>query len=164
MSQSSRRKSSCLLLRPHLKIILEKIRNATIGGVIHKQLLRGGWLGFRHHICICMFRVIQVKLANCKWLFETENMDRFLIKWYFYYHKGGKFYMVPQKSRINLARHSKSLSKSDFPFWNYHFFLVLYTVWYDFDRDFECLSRFFSGFLKYHIKFPTFLIIKIPFD
>ena len=110
------------------------------------------------------YRVSGVKLANCRWLFETENMDRFLIKWYFYYRKGGKFYMVPQKSRINLARHSKSLSKSDFPFWNYHFFLVLYTVWYDFDRDFECLSRFFSGFLKYHIKFPTFSIIKIPFN
>ena len=24
-------------------------------------------------------------------------MDRFLIKWYFYYNKGGAFYMVPQK-------------------------------------------------------------------
>ena len=57
-------------------------------------------------------------------------MDRFLIKWYFYYRKGGKFYMVPQKSRINLARHSKSLSKSDFPFWNYHFFSFIYCmVW-----------------------------------
>ena len=29
-------------------------------------------------------RVIWVKLANCKWLFETENIDRFLIKWCFY--------------------------------------------------------------------------------
>ena len=42
-----------------------------------------------------MFRF---KLENCRWLFETENMDRFLIKRYFYYRKGGKFYMGPQKS------------------------------------------------------------------
>ena len=45
------------------------------------------------------YRVFRVKLANCKWLFDAENMDRFLIEWYFYYWKGGKFYMVLQKSR-----------------------------------------------------------------
>ena len=55
--------------------------------------------------------------GNCRWLFETENMDRFLIKWYFYHCKGVEFYMVPQKFRKkNLARHSKSLSKPDVPF------------------------------------------------
>ena len=46
-----------------------------------------------------MYRVIRVKLENCRWLFETENIDSFLIKWYFYYCKGGKFYTVPQNFR-----------------------------------------------------------------
>ena len=46
-----------------------------------------------------IYRVSRVKLANCRWLFETKNMDSFLIKWYFYYRKGGEFYMVLQKSR-----------------------------------------------------------------
>ena len=27
----------------------------------------------------CSYRVFWVKLENCRWLFETENMDRFLI-------------------------------------------------------------------------------------
>ena len=70
-------------------------------------------------------------------------MDRFLIKWYFDYCKGGEFYMVPQKFRKNLTRHSKSLSKPDFPFCNYRFLLVLYIECYDFDRNFECLAKFF---------------------
>ena len=30
------------------------------------------------------YRVSWIKLENCRWLFEIENMDRFLIKWYFY--------------------------------------------------------------------------------
>ena len=110
------------------------------------------------------YRVFQVKLTNCNKLFQIENMDIFLIKWYFNYCKGGEFYMVPQKFRINLTRHSKSLSKPDFPFCNYRFLLVLYIECYDFDRNFECLARFFSEFFWYHIKFPTFAIIKIPFD
>ena len=38
-----------------------------------------------------MYRVDQPsKLENCRCLFETKNVDRFLIKWYFYYCKGGK--------------------------------------------------------------------------
>ena len=92
------------------------------------------------------YRVFQVKLANCNKLFQIENMDRFLIKWYFDYCKGGEFYMVPQKFRKNLTRHSKSLSKPDFPFCNYCFHLVLYIECYDFDKKFECLARFFSDF------------------
>ena len=68
-----------------------------------------------------LYRDIQVKLENCKWLFQTENMDRFLIKWYFYYHKGGEFYMVLKNSEKILSRCSKSLSKPDFPFFNYTF-------------------------------------------
>ena len=55
-----------------------------------------------HNICLrrtSIYRVSRVKLENCKLLFQTENMDRFLIKWYFYYRKGGKFYMVPQQFR-----------------------------------------------------------------
>ena len=51
------------------------------------------------HKSVLTYRVIQDKLENCRWLFETGNMDRFLIKWYFYYRKGGTFYMVLQKSR-----------------------------------------------------------------
>ena len=115
--------------------------------------------------CTYIYRVIQVKVDETKQLFPIENMDKFLIKWYFDYCKGGKFYMVPKKFRKkNLTRHSKSLSKPDFLFLNYCILLVLYTVCYNFDRDFECLARFFSEFFWYHIKFPTFVIIKIPFD
>ena len=72
--------------------------------------------------------------------------------------------MVPQKFRTNPARHSKSLSMPEFPLRNYSFLSVLYTVCYDFDRDFECLAGFFSEFLWSHVKFPTLAIIKIPFD
>ena len=39
----------------------------------------------------------RVKLENCRWLFETKNIDRFLIKRYFYYHKGREFHMGPNK-------------------------------------------------------------------
>ena len=51
--------------------------------------------------CVYIYRVIWVKLANFNKLSQTENMDRFLIKWYFDYckGKGGEFYMVPQKFR-----------------------------------------------------------------
>ena len=45
------------------------------------------------------YRVFQVKLANCNKLFQIENMDRFLIKWYFDYCNGGNFYMEPKKFR-----------------------------------------------------------------
>ena len=56
------------------------------------------------------YRAIQVKVDETKQLFQIlENMDRFLIKWYFDYFKGGEFYMVQKK---NLAMHSKSLSNS----------------------------------------------------
>ena len=48
-----------------------------------------------------MYRVFQVKLANENKLFQIENMDRFLIKWYFDYLKGGGFYMVSQKLKKN---------------------------------------------------------------
>ena len=89
------------------------------------------------------YRVSQVKLENCRWLFETENMDRFLIKRYFWYRKSGKFHMVPWKIRKNVTRHSKSILMPEFPFWNNRFLLVLYTVCYDFDRDFEYLAGFF---------------------
>ena len=61
------------------------------------------------------YRVFRVKLANYRWLFETENMDRFLIKWYFYYHKGGEFYMVPQKFRKNSLQVLKISVKARFP-------------------------------------------------
>ena len=51
-----------------------------------------------------------IKVEETKQLFQIENMDIFLIKWYFDYCKGGEFYMVPQKFRKrNLARHSKFL-------------------------------------------------------
>ena len=49
------------------------------------------------------YRVIQVKVDETKQLFQIENMDIFLIKWYFDYSKGGKFYMVPQKFRKKMG-------------------------------------------------------------
>ena len=75
---------------------------------------------------VWLYRVIQDKLENCRWLFETENMDRFLIKRYFWYRKSGKFHMVPWKIRKNVTRHSKSMLMPEFPFWNNRFLLVLY--------------------------------------
>ena len=66
-------------------------------------------------VCIYLltYRVIQVKVDETKQLFQIENMDRFLIKWYFHYCKGREFFMVPKKFRKkNLARHSNSLSDS----------------------------------------------------
>ena len=53
------------------------------------------------------------------------------------------FIWYHKNSEKNLARHSKSLSKPDVPFWNYRFLSVLCTVCYDFEKDFEWLSRFF---------------------
>ena len=68
------------------------------------------------------YREFRVKLGNCRWLFETENMDRFLIKWYFYYRKGVKFYMVPQKSRKK-SRQALNISvKVRFPILKLAFF------------------------------------------
>ena len=61
------------------------------------------------------YRVSRVKLENCKWLFQTENMDRFLIEWYFYYRKGGKFYMVPQKFRKKSPQALKFSVEARFP-------------------------------------------------
>ena len=49
-------------------------------------------------------------------------------------------YGTTKIQKKNLARHLKS---PDFPFGNYCFLLVLYTVCYDFEKDFEWLSRFF---------------------
>ena len=69
--------------------------------------------------------------------------------WYLiFYHKNSEKY---------LGTPSKSVSKQDFQFWNYHFLLVLYSVCYDFDRDSEGVARYFSEFLWQNIKFPTFL-------
>ena len=65
------------------------------------------WLR-RHSI----YRVSRVKLENCKLLFQTENMDRFLIKWCFYDRKGGEFYMVPQKFRKKYLQALKIFVKS----------------------------------------------------
>ena len=113
-------------------------------------------ISFRVILSYAMYRVIQDKLENCRWLFETENMDRFLIKRYFWYRKSGKFHMVPWKIRKNVTRHSKSMLMLEFPFWNNRFLLVLYTVCYDFDRDFECLARFFSEFWLIRHKIPPF--------
>ena len=62
-----------------------------------------------------LYRDIQVKLENCKWLYQTENMDRFLIEWYFYYHKGGEFCMVIQKFRKNSLQMLKISVKARFP-------------------------------------------------
>ena len=58
------------------------------------------------------YRVSRVKLENCRWFFETENMDRFLIKRYFYYCKGGKFYMGPQKFRKKIPPGTQNLCQS----------------------------------------------------
>ena len=43
------------------------------------------------------YRVIQVKVDETKQLFQIENMDRFLFKWYSNYCKGGEFCMAPKK-------------------------------------------------------------------
>ena len=47
----------------------------------------------------------------------------------------------------------------------YTYTLVINEVAYalQFDKDFECLAIFFPQFLWYHIKVPSFAIIKIPF-
>ena len=73
----------------------------------------------------CLFyRVTQVKLENCKQLYQTEIMRKFLIKWYFYYHKGGEFYMVPQKFRKNSLQVLKISVKAKFPILKLPFFFI----------------------------------------
>ena len=64
---------------------------------------------------LIMYRVTRVKVENCKWLFQTENIDRFLIEWYFYYCKGGKFSMVPQKFRKKSHQALKISVEARFP-------------------------------------------------
>ena len=76
----------------------------------------------------------------------------------------GNFIWQLRNSEKNLIRHSKYLSKPDLPFLNYCFLQILFTVCYDFNRDFECFVGLFSEFLWCHIKFPSFAIIKIPLD
>ena len=60
------------------------------------------------------YRVIQVKLANCKWLFETENLDRFLIKSgifmitklgnFIWYHKNSEKKISPGTQNIQYIK------------------------------------------------------------
>ena len=54
-------------------------------------------------------------MDETKQLFQIENMDRFLIKWYFDYGKGGKFYMVPQKFRKKSPQALKFSVEARFP-------------------------------------------------
>ena len=63
----------------------------------------------------------------------------FQFKGIFIIAKDGNFIWDHKNPEKNPIRHSKSLSMPEFPFWKYPFLLVLYTVCYDFDRDFECL-------------------------
>ena len=61
--------------------------------------------------------------------------------------KVGNLIFYQKNSEKYLATPSKSVSKPDFLFWNYHFLLFLYSVCYDFDRDFEGVARYFSEFM-----------------
>ena len=95
-----------------------------------------------------IYRDIQVKLENCKWLFQTENMDRFLIKWYFYYHKGGEFYMVPQKFRKNSLQVLKISVKARFPILKLPFsFNFIYCMLWFWQRFWEPRNIFFWIFM-----------------
>ena len=108
--------------------------------------------------------VCLVLLTGCpvRW---CNNLDTWLdyISWHFYQNfilgselKGGILCLINQNSEKNLTRHSKSLSKPDFPFWNCHFLLVLYTVCYDFDRGFWVPGEIFSEFWLIRHKIPPF--------
>ena len=71
-------------------------------------LLMAGGIVYR-----LQYRVIWDKLEDCRWLFKTEKMDRFLIKWYFLLlQKWWIFMWYHKNSEENLARHSESLPKS----------------------------------------------------
>ena len=75
------------------------------------------------------------KTCSNFWLHPISNCKRY---WHLiFYQKNSEKY---------LATTSKSVSKPDFLFWNYPFYLVLYSVCYDFDRYFESVARNFSKF------------------
>ena len=59
--------------------------------------------------------VCQVKVDKTKQLFQTENMQKILLKWYFYYHMVMKFDMPPQKFRKILYKSLKISVKVRFP-------------------------------------------------
>ena len=75
-------------------------------------------------------------------------MDRFLIKWYFYYHKGGEFYMVPQKFRKNSLQVLKISVKARFPILKLPFsFNFIYCMLWFWQRFWEPCNIFFWIFM-----------------
>ena len=77
-----------------------------------------------------------------------ENMDRFLIKWYFYYYKGGEFYMVAQKFRKNSLQLLKTSVKARFPIFKLPFsFNFIYCMLWFWQRFWEPRNIFFWIFM-----------------
>ena len=114
---------------------LNDLNRAKIGhlGPLGPLLGPPPWTPRGLYVLSLSYREFRVKLGNCRWLFETENMDRFLIKWYFYYRKGVKFYMVPQKSRKKSRQALKISVKVRFPILKLPFVLsFIYCTIYNF--------------------------------
>ena len=102
------------------------------------------------------YRVIQAKLDETKQLFQTENMHRFWIQWYFYYRKWGKFYMKTQKFRKKSHKSFKMSVKLRFPILKFLFssnFYLLYVMILT-----EILSAFWVCFLNFVVSYKISLI------